>query len=65
MRSGGRFHLPLQLLQVAAQTIRDLNAQFGELEELLPDLLLSPKKKNGGEGCSGDEQREHYEYELH
>ena len=57
--------MPLQFLQIAAQTIRDLNAQFGELEELLPDLMLSPKKKNGGEGCGDGEQREHYEYELH
>jgi len=32
---------------------------------LLAKLVLPPEKIDGGEGCGDDEQREHYEYELH
>ena len=64
-RSGRGLNLPLQLQQVAPQSIPHLHAQVREFEELLAKLALPPEKIGGGEGCGDDEQPEHYEYELH
>jgi len=64
-RNSSRVNLPLQLHQVATQTVSDLHAQFRELEELLSKLVLPPEEEDGCERRSDGEQREHYEHELH
>ena len=59
-----RLNLPLEFQEVATESIGDLHAQLGELEESLPKFALAQEKKNGCERCGEGKQREHYEYEL-
>ena len=62
---GGRFHLPLQFQQVAAQSVAHLQAQVGEFQQSLPKFVLLPQKVDGEERRGNGQQCEHYEYELH
>jgi len=60
-----RFHLPLQLEQVATEKIGDFHAQLSQLEKLLAKLMLPPEEENSCEWRRDGKQSEHYEYELH
>lgn len=61
----GSLNLPLQFQQVAPQAITHLQAQLGELEELLANFMLAPENVDCDERRSDGKQPEHYEYELH
>ena len=48
---GQRLDLSPKIQQIAAQTLRDLHAQFGELEKLSSKLSLLPEEEDGCKRC--------------
>jgi hypothetical protein len=63
--SSGRFDLPLQVQQVATQSIAHLHAEVGEFQESLAKFVLLPEEVNRDERRGQGKYPEHYEYELH
>ncbi len=63
--SDGRFDLPLQLQQIAPQSIAHLQAQVGEFQESLSKFVLLPQEVDGQKRRGKRQHSEQYEYGPH